>query len=164
MDEMTFQTNGLMMQLAEIRERQAANEAARATASSLTEVGKVEAEDEQIAMALWSARMSCRVMPDTPPEEIVPILAVRVADAGAHFFKDKPKVDGHAKWCSEVERHGGPSIDPDWLRAYMTDHLAGRERAIDAIVQQAMVIRDGRVIPPGGVLMDVDTGKPIRTA
>ena len=164
MDEMSFQTTGLMMQLNEAREREAANQAARAEASTAGEIEAAQSEAETISMAFWQARMSCRVMPDTPPEEIVPILAVRVADAGTHFFKDQPKVEGVVKWCSEVERHGGPRIDPDWLRDYLADHLAGRGRAIDPVVQEAMVIRDGRVIPPGGVLMSVDTGKPIRAA
>jgi len=147
-EEMTYQTRGLMTQLKAIRRREAANRRAA----------------DKIAADLRSVYMTCRVMADTPPEEVVPILAVQVSDMGMQWFKDLPKVDGCVKWCAEVERHGGPRIDPEWLRGYMDDHLAGRDREIDPIVQEAMVIKESRVIPLGGGLVDVDTGKPILTA
>lgn len=148
-EDLSWQSQGLMDQLDETRERETEAKAARARASTPEEIAAADEELRAVWLKFWTIRMSCRVMEDTPVEELVPILNVHVLDSSVE------------QWCARAVAHGGPEIDPVWLRAYIDDHMAGRPREYDPRVHEALVTIDSRVIVPSLGLVYVDTGKKV---
>lgn len=162
MPSMTRQTRILIDLMDELREREAASKRATAAATTPAQIKAAEEEEVDVATEWMMLRGRCRVMHDTPTEEIVPILNTVVTAKGMKPFADYPDVDGPVAWCEEVAKLGGPTIDPEWLRAYLKDYRAGRVTEVDPIVHEGLIIQGARFLSPKGVVCDSELGRPIK--